>query len=162
MKSYHHYFFDLDGTLVDTIDLIVECFEKSLSENFQIKKSREELLQYVGLPLKDQFEFFLKEFSGPIDYEALCRFHMDYQLQIWKQYIRLYPGVLETLEFLKQHHKKLAVVTSRRLKTTTLYLKELGLFDFFDVIITPEDTNQHKPHPEPLLKSFIGFKCKSK
>ncbi len=161
MKPYHNYFFDLDGTLVDTIDLVVKCFEKSLGENFQINKSREELLQYVGLPLKNQFEFFLKDILVPIDYEALCRFHMDYQLQIWKQFIRLYPGVLEALDFLKQHNKKLAIVTSRRLKTTTLYLKELGLFDFFDVIITPEDTKQHKPHPEPLFKALSALKAKA-
>ncbi len=55
---------------------------------------------------------------------------------------------------LKTSGKKLAVVTSRKRETAEIYLKYIGIYGFFDAIVTPELTQKHKPSPQPALKAL--------
>ena len=151
--SYEAYLFDLDGTLINTTELIKRCFERSLGE-VGIRGSDKDLLRYVGLPLRVQFESFLAGSGRAVDIEALMRSHMEYQVKVWRTYVRPYMGVRAVLVALQGYGRRLAVVTSRKKDTTDLYLKDLGLDVFFDVVITPENTQQHKPHPAPIHKAL--------
>ena len=153
MKDYKSYLFDLDGTLIDTIELIIACFEQSLKK-LDVIKSREEIRANIGLNLEEQFRSLLKDYPHKVDYAALMEHHMDYQLKIWRDYIKVQEGVISTLRSLKDKGKNLAIVTSRRLESTQLYLKAFHLSVFFDCIITPESTTKHKPYPEPALKAL--------
>ncbi|MDD5676226.1 MAG: HAD-IA family hydrolase, partial [Chitinivibrionales bacterium] len=99
----------------------------------------------------------LESYLGPLTTERfneIAGAHMGYQLTIYKDYLRALPDVTETLRGLKQRSKRLAVVTSRRKQTLNLYLQACDLDGFFDYFVTPEDTNYHKPHPEPALKAL--------
>lgn len=154
MKKYNYFLFDLDGTLINTIDLIVDCFKYSIEKLCGIKLSFKDIVNHVGLPLKEQFKVYLKEKSNDIDLDQLAEQHMEYQLAHWKGYIYIYEGVTDLLEFLQKNNKKTAVVTSRRIETTELYMKELELIDYFNTIITPEVTKNHKPHEEPAIKAI--------
>lgn len=153
MKDYGFYLFDADGTLFDTAELIYQCFVYSCRKFGNRHITRQEVFNCIGLTLRKQFEKYL----GPLEPEHLEKIqaeHMNYQLSIYKKYLQAFPEVAESLEILKSKGKKLAVVTSRKIKTLTLYLQETGLYDFFDVLVTPEDTQKHKPDPEPALKAL--------
>lgn len=150
MKKYHNYLFDLDGTLINTIDLIIDCFHHSLHYAGGVKITREEICSHVGLPLKEQFKIYLGHLKD-VDYEEVMQKHLDYQLKHWPGKVFVYKGVTEVLDKLKKNECRLAVVTSRRIKTAELYMKALGLYDYFEYLITPELTPTHKPNPEPAF-----------
>lgn len=150
MKRYNHYLFDLDGTLINTIDLIVECFHHSLDYIAQLKLPEEQIRSHVGLPLLEQFKVYLGHLPN-IDYQDVMREHLDYQLKHWNEKIFVYEGITKLLATLKKDGAKLAIVTSRRMQTAELYTKELGLYDYFEFLATPECTQDHKPSPEPAL-----------
>ncbi|MCP4715052.1 MAG: HAD-IA family hydrolase [Deltaproteobacteria bacterium] len=153
MQDYTYYLFDADGTLFDTTELIHQCFIYSLKKHFNTDLPRKTILASIGMPLRTQFEIHL----GPLSddhYDLIQKDHMTYQLSIYKDYIKAFPGVTDTLARLQKNKKKLAVVTSRKITTLTLYLEETGLKDFFDILITPDETVQHKPAAEPALKAM--------
>jgi pyrophosphatase PpaX len=150
MRPYRCYLFDADGTLIDTRELIYRCFVHSLGR-FGVKKvRREQITAGIGLTLRAQMEKYL----GPLSeerYQEVRAVHMGRQLEIYPRYLKAFPGVAEGLQALKELGKSCGVVSSRMRDTLTLYLQATGLLDAMDVLVTPEDTERHKPHPDPLL-----------
>lgn len=163
MKNFDCYLFDLDGTLIDTSSLIYNCFCESLKPiakkwNVPIEKST--IAAHIGRPLKDQMQKFFAHHNiidDDIDYEKLCRNHMNFQKTIWKDYVKVFDEAKEVLLNLVERKKKLAIVTSRGRETTDLYLKHFKLYDFFDCIVTADDTLAHKPDAAPALKALSFF-----
>lgn len=158
MKSYSAYLFDCDGTLIDTTELIYQCFLYSCKKYGDLEVKREDVFSNIGILLRNQLIHFL----GPLSEENLSEItkaHMDYQLKIYKDYLHLFPEVAETLSQLKDNGKKLAVVTSRKTFTLNLYLKHTGILQYFDTLITPELTDKHKPDPEPALEALKQLSC---
>jgi len=151
MRQYATYLFDLDGTLIDTFDLIIQCFKYSLKYAADLTISDDELKSHIGLPLRAQFEKYFIPRNITADYEDIMKKHMEYQLTIWKDYLRLFDGAAEALEGLKNRGARLAVVTSRRSETCLLYMKHFDILKFFEVVCTPESTQLHKPNAEPAL-----------
>ncbi|BBM89431.1 pyrophosphatase PpaX [Spirochaetota bacterium] len=91
------------------------------------------------------------------DLDHLMKRHMDYQKLIWQHHVQLFPGVSTTIKTLHKKGKHIGIVTSRYKETTYLYLKKLGLVDYFKVIVTPEDTKYGKPAPDPIFKALAMF-----
>jgi pyrophosphatase PpaX len=153
MKSYDYYLFDADGTLFETTELIYQCFVYSLSKYAGREIPRDDIIAGIGLTLRRQFEHHL----GPLNDEQFDRMqadHMKYQMGIYRDYLKPCPGVPEAIEKLHASGKVLAIVTSRKIISLSCFLRETGIFDFFRVIITPDETENHKPHPEPALKAL--------
>jgi pyrophosphatase PpaX len=151
--KYQWYLFDLDGTLVDTRELIYRCFEHTLMEFKLPPVSRRIVEDSVGMTLRAQYELFLGSISTS-RFEELAAIHMQFQYQHYAQLLRVYPGVREVLCTLRQQSRAMAIVTSRRAESTNKYLQECNLADFFQVIITPESTAEHKPHPGPVVEAL--------
>lgn len=160
MKEYKGYLFDADGTLFDTAEMIFQCFNHTCSMFGNIKICRNEVFSNIGIPLRPQLENFLGILNDSRAEEIIGE-HMRYQLEIYKDYLCLFPGVADTLRDLKKKGKKLAVVTSRKIYTLTLFLKHTGIFRYFDSLITPESTKKYKPHPEPALEALRQLDCKA-
>ncbi len=159
MKKYPCYLFDLDGTLLDTIDLVYECF-RHVAQNIKgFHLERKDVISYIGIPLKNQYKHFFPDDSEEA-FEHYMKIHMDYQYQIYKDYLKAFPGAKETLATLKANGAKIGLVTSRRKKSAILFTQDTGLFEYFDVMVTPEDTEKHKPDPEParFALSCLGMK----
>jgi len=153
MKNYSAFLFDADGTLIDTIDLIVRCFEHTCKKFGDMVVPAEEIRKHVGLPLRGQMELYF----GPLTderFRVIAKEHMDFQLRLYPQYLKVFPTVLEGLSLLKHRGKRLAIVTSRRRNTLDLYLKETGIYDFFEAFVTPETTSKCKPDAEPALAAL--------
>lgn len=148
MKSYDTYLFDGDGTLYDTADLVVHCFQYVAQKHCGISVSRETILSEFGLPLRGQLE---KQLGKDVDIDAIHEDFIRFQMEIIDEDVRIFPSVRETLNTLKKSGKKLAVVTSRKPYSLKRILELTDIAQFFDTLVTPDDTTLHKPDPAPAL-----------
>ena len=148
MKQYRNYLFDADGTLFDTVDLICRCFQYTSRKYTGREMSRREILAGYGLPLTGQLHKLIGD-EGDLD--RVLDDYMNFQLEILESSIAPFPGVVETLETLKQAGMTTAIVTSRRRHSMDRILEATDTARYFDIVVTPEDTVRHKPDAEPTL-----------
>lgn len=153
MKKYDTYLFDADGTLFETTELIYQCFVYSLGKYAKREIPRQKIIATIGLTLRKQFEHHM----GPLtdeQFDSMQADHMNYQMGIYRDYLAPCPGVPDAIKQLHTAGKALAIVTSRKLASLSCFLRETGIYDYFNVIVTPDETEQHKPHPEPAHKAL--------
>lgn len=160
MKRYAAYLFDGDGTLYDTAEMIYKCFLYTCKEFGGITVNRRDVFANIGIPLQPQLEHFLGPLSDQ-QAEKVTRAHMEYQMTLYKDCVKLFPAVASTLEYLKKRGSRLAVVTSRKHFTLKLYLEHTGIYQLFDILISPEDTLRHKPDPEPAEEALRRLGCQA-
>jgi len=143
--------FDFDGTLVDTTEMIHQSMRHAASSVLgRDDIPRETLLANVGQPLPRQMELIDAE-RAELLLEAYRRHHEEHHDDL----IGEFPGIEEALTRLRSAGIQVAVVTSKRLVSVEMALKNLpGLRDVVDRFVTMEDTTEHKPHPEPLLRGL--------
>jgi len=161
MKEYDTYLFDVDGTLIDTAELIFKCFEYSCRKHANITVTREIVFPKIGLPFASQLESYIGNISDTL-IEEIYISHMKYQNQIFKDFLKPFDGIHSLLERLISQNKKIGVVTSRKRESLYRYLEETSLIKFFKCIVTPEDTSLHKPFPEPILEAIKQLDAEAK
>ncbi|MBW5448994.1 pyrophosphatase PpaX [Cohnella sp. CFH 77786] len=142
--------FDLDGTIVDTNELIIQSFLHALKGKVPEGFGRDHIIPSMGQPLKDQ----LQQFSGLEDVAELTQAYREYNYLKHDEMVSLFPGVAEVVKRLKEHGIKLGVVTTKMRPTTERALRMFGLFEHMDTIVTLDDVEHAKPHPEPVLKAM--------
>lgn len=143
--------FDLDGTLIHTNDLIFESFKHTFNlykPDYEL--SEEELISFLGPTLKDTFN---KYFDDDM-LSTLIDAYRDHNLAHHEDLAYVYPGVIETLEELKQRGYRLGVVTSKFRDSAMHGLELFKLTDYFEVVIGLDDVQNHKPDPEGILKAM--------
>ena len=143
--------FDFDGTLVDTTEMIHQSMRHAASTVLDRDDiPRETLLANVGQPLPHQMALIDAEKAGLL-LEAYRRHHEENHDAL----IREFPGIEESLSRLRSAGIKVAVVTSKRQISVEMALKNFpDLRNVVDGFVTMEDTTEHKPCPEPLLKGL--------
>ena len=140
--------FDLDGTLVDTIPLIVSTYQ-NVFEALQIPWGENDVVKWIGLPLKEIGLHFAGD-NEPRFYELYQHYyHLEHD-----HMTKLYPGTGEILSTLKKRGLKLGIVTSKGRPVTLRTIAYTGLDRFMDVVVTAHDVEKHKPDPEPLLNAL--------
>ena len=142
-------FFDLDGTLADTTELILVTFKDTFRELGLPPRSDEELLAEIGRPLHLQARDIDEERAQEIFdlYRRLYDVNHD-------AYAKEFPGVRESVAELKARGYRLALVTSKRSHSANGDLAYYKLAEYFEVVVTADDTSRHKPDPEPALKAL--------
>ena len=146
--------FDFDGTLVDTTELIYQSMRHATGEILGREIPRETLLANVGQPLPRQMEIIDAERA-----EALLESYRLHNQEHHDALVGEFPGVEDALGRLRAADVIVAVVTSKRRFSVEMALESFpGLGEVVDRFVTMEDTTQHKPDPEPLLKGleFLG------
>ncbi|KQU20283.1 MULTISPECIES: pyrophosphatase PpaX [Peribacillus] len=141
--------FDLDGTLINTIELIIDSFTKTLDHYSPGQFKREDIIPFIGPTLVDTF--------SSIDPERIDEMIAFYREHNWKNHdllVTQYDGVFETIQTLKQSGYKLAVVTTKKRDVVEKGLRLSKLDQFFDVVVTLDDVEKAKPDPEPLVKAL--------
>jgi pyrophosphatase PpaX len=138
--------FDLDGTLLDSIELLLDCMQYAFAGRLVVP-SRAEWTEGIGTPLRQQMrEWRVAEHElEPV--VARYRAHQDAHLE---RMTSLFPGALEVLQWARTAGVPTGVVTSKGRGMTTRSLRHVGLADAFDVIVTADDTPRHKPDPLPV------------
>jgi pyrophosphatase PpaX len=138
--------FDLDGTLIDTVALILSSFRYATERVLGEVLPDEELMRNVGVPLARQ----MREFSHA---------HAEELLTVYRQHnaahhdhaVREYPGTEEVLERLKADGVPMGVVTSKGAPMAWRGLRLFRLQRFFPVVVTADDVDRHKPDPDPVV-----------
>lgn len=140
--------FDLDGTLVDTIGLILASFRHTCREVLGYVPPDDVLLRNVGVPLRVQMEEFAEGRS-----DEMLTVYREYNALVHDEMIAEYPGTETTLSALHGAGFTLGVVTSKSRGPATRSLQVYGLDRFIDLLVTSDDTELHKPDPFPLLEA---------
>ncbi|WP_404454235.1 pyrophosphatase PpaX [Virgibacillus necropolis] len=144
----HTILFDLDGTLIDTNELIIASFLHTF-EHYKLPITREETLAFIGPSLKDTFDHV-----DPIKSDEMIQVYRDHNLHHHDNYVEAYPFVVETLKQLKESGVKLGIVTTKMSTGANMGLKLVGIESLFDTVITLDDVSHAKPHPEPIIKAM--------
>lgn len=139
--------FDLDGTLVDTIELIVRAAEYAFANVMGRAAPRDEIMAGIGRPLMQQFGAYAESEE---QLQALIAAYRVYQLAHHDDLTQPYAGVNDAVQWLKDSGRSLGVVTSKIEPLAHRALARVGLDPYFDVVVGIESTTRHKPEPDPL------------
>jgi pyrophosphatase PpaX len=140
--------FDLDGTLINTNDLIIKSFKYAFKKHFNKDISREEVVKTFGEPLRDAMERYDKENA-----DLLLSIFRSFNESNHDELASKFKGVEEGLKALKEMGIKLAIVTSKRKRMALRGLKLIDAYKYIDIMVCPEDTEKHKPLGDPALKA---------
>jgi len=138
--------FDLDGTVVDTVELIVKSFRYATRTVLGEVLPDELIVAGVGRPLRAQMERLSAEHA-----QELYDVYREYNHRRHDELIRGYDGIEEVLDALRAAGRRTGIVTSKSRDTTAMAFRAVGLEDRFNVVVTATDTTEHKPSPVPLL-----------
>ena len=138
--------FDLDGTLIDTEELILTSFRTATAEVLGFSPLDEEVRRYIGIPLVEQAAVL-----APDRVDELMESYRRHNLALHDALIGYFEGTREMLEALGARGLRLAVVTSKRNVPAREGLDSFDLQPYFELVQGMEDTVKHKPNPEPLL-----------
>ncbi|MCD7035888.1 pyrophosphatase PpaX [Metabacillus sp. GX 13764] len=138
--------FDLDGTLINTNDLIIESFLYTLNEYYPGKYQREDVLPFMGPTLHETFSEM-----NPEKTEEMIKVYRKFNHEQHDRLVKEFDTVFETVRTLKENGFKLGIVTTKILDTVTMGLNLTNLGQFFEVVVTLDDVVHAKPHPEPVL-----------
>lgn len=138
--------FDLDGTLIDTNELIIRSFLHTLESDYPGLYTKESVLPFIGPSLHETFSAI-----NPNKAEQYIREYRLYNLKHHDELVMIYPSVLEGVKNLHDRGYKLAIVTTKLSETAKMGLKLTGLQRYFDVIVGFDHVKHEKPHPEPLF-----------
>ncbi len=154
--------FDLDNTLIDFMLMKRKSCEAAIEEmvNAGLKMSKKKAMKILfdlygekGIEYNRIFQEFLKKTMGEVDYRILAKGVVAYRrAQI--AYVKPYPGTVKTLIGLKAKGMKLGIVSDAPSVNAWIRLVEMGIADFFDVVITFHDTGEKKPSKTPFLKAL--------
>ncbi|ALB01506.1 phosphoglycolate phosphatase [Francisella persica ATCC VR-331] len=158
-------FFDLDGTLVNTVgDLTVAT--NTMRRYFGLKPVSKDVLANIigkGYPTTVRkvlaLDFTDKKYIESIT-DVGVKIVSDTYKTLNSANSKVYPNVFETLDFLKQQNIKMAVVTNKHEEDAIQSLSHLNLLDYFDIIVGGDTTPSYKPNSKPLL--FAMNKLNSK
>lgn len=151
MNKYELIIFDLDGTVVDTDQMIVDTMN-TLYDLYRDGKRTpvEEIYYFSGPPIYDTLK---KEFPH-MDQDFMLKEFQRVSTENYRKTVKLYPHTKETLLKLKELGYKLGVVTNKMHGPTLFCFSIVGLENIFNVLICYDDVKNPKPHGEPILKAM--------
>ena len=141
--------FDLDGTLLDSVELIVASFEHTIDAGGLEPRSRAEILADFGRPLLA----VLPEWSGePGRTDELIEIYREWNLAHHDRLAQPYPGVAAAVGELAALGLRLGVVTSKPNGPARRGLRVCGIEEHMSAVVGCDDLEHHKPHPGPVLE----------
>lgn len=150
MSKYDLILYDLDGTLWDSIPLIMECFYKAYEVVLGgTGRSDDDLMSYIGRPLGDTFEMHDEETR-----QRLVDAYVEYNhKRLAENAIPIFPGIHDMLSKIKTLGISQGIVTSKREYPAMLTINFLDLNGYFDIKVFREATERAKPHGDPLVEA---------
>jgi len=155
MQKIDTVLFDLDGTLIDSNELIIKSFYETMKKYLPERTfSREELIEMIGPPLKETFSIVSKDpkvILEMIDYYR--KIYVDNEFD----YIDIYPNTLNMLKILFDKGFNLGIVTTKFKESAVTSIKHYGLDKYIRAYSYLDDITNHKPHPEPINYALSQF-----
>ena len=140
--------YDFDGTLADSTELTMRCYRHTMRAHLGDVPPDDVWLSGFGTTLEAQMRRFGRSAD---EVQAMLDTYRTYQNSVHDDLLRPFPDAAETVAELERRGYGLAIVTSKRRRVAMRGMELCGLVSHFDVIVTPEDVMEAKPHPEPVL-----------
>ena len=147
------FLFDLDGTLIDSIELILRSYRHTM----QLHRGNQPLppddmwLKGLGTPLSVQFRHVTED---EVEIDAMIATYRTYNLTHHDALAKPYEGISAEVLRLKARGKRLGLVTSKLKDGALRGIRVCGLDQAFDVVLGCDNVTNPKPHPEPVLKAM--------
>ena len=138
--------FDLDGTLVDSVELIALSFQHAIREVLGREASREEAMQHVCTPLREQMACISPERA-----DELVAVFREFNHREHDRMLKLYDGMLDLLNRLTKAGVRLGLVTSKSRPTTQMAFDLTGIEPYFDATVCCDEAPGNKPSADPIL-----------
>lgn len=152
---------DLDGTLVDSVPDLAWCIDEMMKAIDMPVRGEAKVRLWVGNGVPRLIERALSDqldaLPNPALYAKAQPIFMALYANNSSKRSQIYPAVLEGLKWLKDEGIKLGCVTNKDERFTLPILKDLGLVDFFDIVISGDTLPVKKPDPAPLLHGARFF-----
>jgi pyrophosphatase PpaX len=152
--AYRVILFDLDGTLIDSIALILASFHHARRVHFGDRLPDSHYLATLGTTLRD---VFTRMADTPEKAEALVSSYIDHNLKAHDSMVRPYPGIPETIRELRRRGARLGIVTSKLREHALRGLSVARMAGDFEVVVGAEDVSRGKPDPAPVLLALERF-----
>jgi pyrophosphatase PpaX len=147
----HALLFDLDGTLIDSIELIMRSMRHAFDGFGDGAPTDDEWRALIGRPLADSFREFV---DTETEIERLTGRYREYQLEHHDRLVRPYDGVVAAIDAFAAAGHPMALVTSKADWLAARALKHVGLDAAIPVIVGCDSCTRHKPHPEPVERAL--------
>jgi pyrophosphatase PpaX len=144
--AYQAVVFDLDGTVVDSVELIILSFQHAIREVLGREISREESIAWVGRPLHEQMVLFSPEHA-----DELVQVYREWNHREHDRMLKLYDGILQLLDSLNHAGVKIGLVTSKSRFTTQMAFDLTGIEAYFDASVCSDESTGNKPSPDPIF-----------
>jgi phosphoglycolate phosphatase len=153
-KPYQTYLFDLDGTLIDTAPDLNVALNHCLARAGLAAVDESLTRHWVGHGARVMIQQALDHQQASHDTQPMLdAFILHYEAHS-AVLSKPYPQVLETLDALKASGAKLGVVTNKLARLSERLLSDIGMRDYFDVVVGGDTTPTPKPHPAPVLSAM--------
>jgi pyrophosphatase PpaX len=150
MAAIQTVLFDLDGTLIDSIRLILDSYHHTLAAHGVPPRTDEDWLRGVGTPLSVQFAEW-RDDLGKL--EAMVATYRAYNLAHHDRMVTVYPGVVAAIEAIRAAGRRTGLVTSKNRQGALRGLTLVRLEAMMDVLVCADEVANPKPHPEPVEKA---------
>jgi pyrophosphatase PpaX len=141
--------FDLDGTLIDSGGMILASFKHAARTVLGREVPDAQIRAAVGGPgLLEQMRAL-----DPSRVDDLVRTYREHNEPLHAE-LQACPGIEDVLERLHAERRRLGVVTAKRGATIQLAFDVLPIAQYFEVVVGSDDTERHKPHPDPILRAL--------
>jgi len=145
--------FDMDGVLFDSEQLYLNIWRK-IAKQYHIPHIDEILYQCLGKTAANEREMFLSTYGDDFPYDDYVSIvKEDFFAYVSTYNMPLKPGCVELIKYLKQNHYLIGLATSTKKDAVFMELKGVGLFDYFDVIVTGDMLTRSKPAPDIYLRA---------
>ncbi|PAT02633.1 hypothetical protein CI105_01360 [Candidatus Izimaplasma bacterium ZiA1] len=155
MTKLNTILFDLDGTLIDTNEIIIMSFEATFKKHFpKLTVSRKEILTFIGPTLQQTFGHYTDSPFMVLDMiKSYREFYVDFEIGNFE----IYPNVLEVIKDLHSKSYNLAIVTSKFKIAAWPSFTYYGLDNYIKTFISLDDVKNPKPNEEPVLLALSHF-----
>lgn len=156
MQKIDTILFDLDGTLVDSNELIIKSFYETMKKYMPNKEfSRAELIEMIGPPLKETFSIAT---NNPEVIQEMIDYYRKVYVNLEFDYIDIYPNTLKMLKMFYDRGFNLGIVTTKFKESAEPSIKHYNLDKYIKSFCYLDDISEHKPHPEPIFFALNQFK----
>ena len=159
MNKYKVILFDLDGTLCDTDEMIVQTM-RAIYLDYKPRKirTRGELYYFSGPPIRETLKNEFPDYDPEMMHEVFKKVSKGF----YPSTVKAYKDEIEVLKALKEKGYLLGVVTNKGLPLTKYSLEICHIEAFFDVIVSADDVAIPKPDPSGVLKAMGSLNIKNK
>ncbi|MEK7578000.1 MAG: HAD family hydrolase [Patescibacteria group bacterium] len=152
MKKLEGVLCNLEGTLVNTRSLILLSFRHTFERHGLAQPKIQEILDVIGLPIGACFQVLSKTHAFP-NTEKFVKTYFRYK-QNNPEHATLFPHTKHTLQWMKDEKIPVSLVVSQSRTATFNLLEHFGITGMFHTVITREDAQNQKPHPESLQRAL--------